>query len=298
MAAPAAQLALQDLHPVGLVDVLVEHAGVDGGQHVGKVRIAVRDDRVGQARGRRRQVRRLRIGRGAIAGRPQRQRAAQCLHVLGQRIRAGPQPGQRDGIAGLVRMPSPQVGGDFDHQRLVVGQQVGGGETLPGFQRMLAQHPRAETVDGEDGGKVGFLGGGTQSRGQLFRGFAHAFACQMRVDHRAGQRGLVAFVGRGRRADQRGGQCQPFANAPTQLLGGRLGIGDGQHLAHAQAVLDDQAGEQRGQGEGLAGAGAGLDQPRAAQRFGQIRLGGGVEGAHAASASRAPARAVPVRSRS
>ena len=298
MAAPAVQFALQGLHPVGLVGIPVEHAGVDGGQHLRKIRIAVDGHRLGQPRGGRRQVRRLRSSGGVIACGPQRQHIAQLRHVLGQRIRAGPQPGQGERIAGRARAVPPQVGGDLGHQRLVVGQQVGGGEALPGFQRVLAQHPRAETVDGEDGGEVGFLGSDAQPRGQLRGGFVHVVARQMGIDHRAGQRGLVAFVGRGRRARQRGGQRQPLADAPAQLLGSGLGVGDGQHLAHAQAVLDDQAGEQRGQGEGLAGAGAGLDQPRAAQRFAQVWLGGWVEGAHAASPSMASARALPVRNRS
>ena len=195
-------------------------------------------------------------------------------------------------------MHAPQVGGHLRVQGIGIGEQSIGGEALAGFQRMLAQHPRAEPVDGEDGRQVGVLGRGAQARGQLRRGFAHLRARQMRVDHRAGQRGFVAFAGRRGRADQRGGQRQPLADALAQLLGGRLGVGDRQHLAHAQAVLDDQPGEQRGQGEGLAGAGAGLDQARAAQRFGQIRFGGQLGRAHAASPSRASARATPVRSRS
>src|SRR3546814_13292009 len=40
-----------------------------------------------------------------------------------------------------------------------------------------------------------------------------------------------------------------FADALAQLLGGGLGEGHGQHLAHAQSALDHQPHHQRGQGE-------------------------------------------------
>jgi hypothetical protein len=126
-------------------------------------------------------------------------------------------------------MPSPQVGGDFDHQRLVVGQQVGGGETLPGFQRMLAQHPRAETVDGEDGGKVGFLGGGAVAR--------PAASAVSRTPSRAARCASITA-----RVSAASWPSSAAAGVPTSAAasasrsrmrrrapGGGLGEGDGQH---------------------------------------------------------------------
>ena len=54
----------------------------------------------------------------------------------------------------ILRMHAPQVGGDFGVQLALVGQQVRRIEALTGIQRMLAQHPRAEAVDGVDRGEV------------------------------------------------------------------------------------------------------------------------------------------------
>src|SRR5690606_8948924 len=62
--------------------------------------------------------------------------------------------------------------------------------------------------------------------------------------------------------------------------------GHGQHLADAQAALDYQAGDQRGQSEGLAGTGGRLDQAHAVQRQLQVRVTitvGGGHGAHSSS---------------
>ena len=52
-------------------------------------------------------------------------------------------------------------------QHEVAGQQFRRMEALAAFQRMLAQHPRAEAVDGEDGGQVDLVGGLAQAAAQL-----------------------------------------------------------------------------------------------------------------------------------
>ena len=49
-------------------------------------------------------------------------------------------------------------------------------------------------------------------------------------------------------------------DAVSKLTGGGNGEGDDQQLVDAPALLNDQAGDQSGQGIGLPGAGAGLDQ--------------------------------------
>src|SRR5690606_2702744 len=91
-----------------------------------------------------------------------------------------------------------------------------------------------------------------------------------------------AITGVRRFTDQPRGQIQPFTDALAQLLGGRVGEGHRQDLAHAQPLFHHQPGEQRGQGEGLAGAGAGLDQAQAIERQLQIRVLVHLSGIHAA----------------
>src|SRR5690606_38851707 len=68
--------------------------------------------------------------------------------------------------------------------------------------------------------------------------------------------------------------------ALAQLGGGGGGVGDHQDLRHRQLALQQQAGVQRGEGPGLAGTGAGLDQRTAGEgRLVQVQV------AHSASSS-------------
>ena len=55
-------------------------------------------------------------------------------------------------------------------------------------------------------------------------------------------------------------------NPITQFLGGGAAEGDEQHLIQGCRALGDIAGHQTGQGEGLAGSGAGLQHGRGARR--------------------------------
>jgi hypothetical protein len=110
----------------------------------------------------------------------------------------------------------------------------------------------------------------------------------MRVDHRAGQRGLVAFVGRGRRADQRGGQCQALADAPTRSSWVAASVKVTARLAMRRPCSTTRRVNSVARVKVLP-VPALASISRVPRSLRQIRLGGGVEGAHAASASR-PAR--------
>ena len=59
------------------------------------------------------------------------------------------------------------------------------------------------------------------------------------------------------------------ADALAELLAGGAAEGHDQHPLERHPLLGDEAGDQRADGPGLAGAGAGLDQARAVQREGQ-----------------------------
>uniref|UniRef100_A0A914YC28 Uncharacterized protein n=1 Tax=Panagrolaimus superbus TaxID=310955 RepID=A0A914YC28_9BILA len=133
---------------------------------------------------------------------------------------------------------------------------------------MLAQHAGAEAMDGEDGRQVDFVGGHLQAALQC--GSALGAPLQMALQHVAGQSRVRCFALGRFQIDQARGQRQALADALAQFLGGGIGEGHRQDLADAQALLHHQAGEQSGQGEGLAGAGAGFDKADAVQRQGQI----------------------------
>src|SRR3546814_7225217 len=51
---------------------------------------------------------------------------------------------------------SSDLGGQFLAQVAIVRQQFRRVEALPALQRVLAQHPGTESVDGEDGGEIDF----------------------------------------------------------------------------------------------------------------------------------------------
>src|SRR5690606_4400550 len=78
-----------------------------------------------------------------------------------------------------------------------------------------------------------------------------------------------------------GALCQALADAVAQLLGGRLGKGHHEECRRQQrpakaqlcaAMAEDQTHVEGGDGEGLAGAGTGFDQPAAPQGQGQRQV--------------------------
>ena len=101
----------------------------------------------------------------------------------------------------------------------------------------------------------------------------------------AGQNRFIVVIAAAACFHQACGQQQALADALAQFLRGGFGEGHGQDLADAQSALDHQPGEQRGQGESLAGTGAGFDQAHAFQWQRQIRVVGGRHRGHACSNS-------------
>ncbi len=168
-------------------------------------------------------------------------------------------------------MRAPQVGGDGLAQRGVVGHRFRRIEALPRFQCVLAQHAGAEPVDGEDRGQVDGVGG--QAQPEAKRIGALDAAREVVVQHGVGQLCLRRCVFAWRvRAHQISGQQQARADAAAQFLGRGLGESDCQYLANGQATLHHQPHHQGGQGEGLAGAGGGLDRAHAMQRQDQVGI--------------------------
>ena len=220
--------------------------------------------------------------------RQQHRLAQQCRQILREVFEATrPQRGQVIRTGRVLRMQAPQVGGEFRAQVAVIGQQGGGIETLPAFQRMFAQHACAEAVDGEDRGQVGFQRGLAQATAQ--RVLALVAVRAMRFQQLPGQHGFRAVTAGLRCIEHIQRELQALADALAQFLRGRLGEGDRQDLADAQAAFDHQPRHQRGQGEGLAGAGAGLDQLHAIERDVEIRI---ACVAHAASSDSSSGNAV------
>lgn len=168
-------------------------------------------------------------------------------------------------------MHAPEIGGQFFQQFAIAGQQFRRVEGMPTLQRMFAQHAGAEAVDGEDRRQVDFIGSHLQAPLQRLGAFRAVL--QVALQHLPGQRRVGRFIFAGRQIDQACGQGQALTDALAQLLCGSVSERHRQDLADTQALLDHQTGEQRCQGEGLAGAGAGFDQSRAMQRQCQVRVG-------------------------
>ena len=221
---------------------------------------------------------RHRIGRIVRGRRQQPRHPQQHAEVLRQHVRPVPQPVQRLGIERVGADRAPEIRGELLVQLAFAADQLRRVERLACLQRVLGQHPAAETVDREHRGEVDLALGAAQARAQG-RG---VLVLQLALDDAAGQRRLGIVVARraavdGERAGDVGGQDQALAQARAQLLGRRLGEGHREDLAQAQAALDHQPGDQRGEGEGLAGAGAGLDQAQAVELDVEVGIvGGGV----------------------
>ena len=151
--APRGQLPTQRLDPVFSIAVAVEHLAIDCRQQRIEEGLAMRAVRVGEHGTRRKQAR-GRVRRQWQGRWQQRRFAQQGLHVVGEGLVPRPQRRQVVRVAGILRMRAPQVGGEFGAQVAIVAQQFRRVEAMAGFQRMFAQHARAEAVDGEDRGEV------------------------------------------------------------------------------------------------------------------------------------------------
>ncbi|CRM74740.1 hypothetical protein [Pseudomonas sp. 22 E 5] len=153
----------------------------------------------------------------------------------------------------------PVIAQHFAEQVAVVGFQ-GLGEQAAAVERVFAQHALAPTVDGRDRGFVHPLGGDVQAIGTGRPLFGQVLVTQV-----GNQRvRLLDFVTKKTRCF---GQAD--ADAFAQLFGGGVGEGHHQDLRWQQfaakaglvtTVAKHQAQVQGGNGEGLAGAGAGFNQ--------------------------------------
>jgi hypothetical protein len=172
---------------------------------------------------------------------------------------------------GRVAAAAPEVAQDLRRQRRGVGLDVRL-EAAGGAERVVGQRPAAEAVDGVHGQLVQAQQGVVQMRG---RG---------RVVRQARHQRGEEFVRRA--AGQRAARLvQAGGDALAQLGRRRLGEGDHQQLPRLAVVFEQLAQVQRGDGPGLAGAGAGLDQVPAGERQAQR-----VEVAHALSSTASSGR--------
>ena len=131
---------------------------------------------------------------------------------------------------------------------------------------MVLEHALTEAVDGGDGGLV-HAGEGIaeQDPGPLLGNRLPGLVQQLP------KQGIIRSLA----FQHIQGITDPLANPTAQLLSGGLGKGDHQDLVHAQAPFQEEAEKEEGNGVGLAGTGAGLDEDLAVQVEGQ-----GVEWVH------------------
>ncbi|MNI55388.1 hypothetical protein D3C73_1103350 [compost metagenome] len=160
---PAQQLAAQRVQPTQLVGDAVDPLVVDRFAQVQEEALTVlahghRQFHRGVLQGRVRVVHRQRLRPRVQGGRSQ-----QRAQVSRQRIRGGPQPGQRFQRGRVVGVHTPEIGGQFFQQFAIAGQQFRRVEGMPALQRMFAQHAGAEAVDGEDRRQVDFVGSHLQA---------------------------------------------------------------------------------------------------------------------------------------
>ncbi len=161
-------------------------------------------------------------------------------------------PAEGRNVPGAVEAADVEVVDHLGHQ---VAQVVGEGDVeldVAGHAQ-AAEHVLAEPVGGGDGGGVEV----GQGHGQVAPAGLDLFG------RAGGQQGQDAVVGGRGHAGQGPGQPvlggdQAPADAVTQLAGGHAGEGDEQEVLEPGA-LGHVAGGQAGDGEGLAGAGAGLE---------------------------------------
>ncbi len=147
-----------------------------------------------------------------------------------------------------------EVVGDLGGQLLEVLDQDGAGVGVAGHAE-AAQHQLAELVDGRDGRRV-------ERRQRVGQPAQPGRALGLvGVEQPVVQ--PVGGVGARRVGEHRGGVVELAAYAVAQLLARGPGEGDDQHLLEGRDALGEVAGDERGDGPGLAGAGAGLEQRRA-----------------------------------
>ena len=277
--APCGPLLPQRIDPVASIAASVEHLGIQRRQQRGAAILAMLAIGLRQCGAGRLQCR-PRVRRQRRSLRQQHRLAQQQPEVFGKGFMVRPQRTQIVGGGRVLCMRAPQVGGKLRAQVAIVCQQFGRIEAVAGFQRVFAQHARAEAVDGEDRGEVDVQRCLAQPPAQRFVGFFAALP--MRLQQLPGQRGFAAFPDGDGCVNQFQRQLQPLADALAQFLGGRIGEGDREDLADAQPAFHHQPRHQRGEGVGLAGAGAGLDQAHAVQR--QVEVGV-ADAAHASSSA-------------
>ena len=121
------------------------------------------------------------------------------------------------------------------------------------LERAVREYELAETVDGEDCRAV-----------EVEQSQRQATAQQFPIAAGRQQPGAERVVGR--RIQRPPHLKQPLAATLAQLRGGGARIGDDQDLRHRQSRFEQQTQIKAGDGEGLTGAGAGLDQVDALQR--------------------------------
>ena len=197
----------------------------------------------------------------------------QAAHVGGQLRHPGPlgQHGSQRIAVQRIDLGAPGIACRLGQQAALVGAQLFI-EQAATVEGMLAQHALAPGVDGVNRRFVHGLG----RRGQAPGGLGTLGTCRV-----GDQQALQQAVLRRRllHTPEAAGRLQkPRADAVAQLAGGGAGEGHHQDLRRPQraakaavgpAMAQHQAQVERGNGPGLAGAGAGLDQPAAPQRQAQ-----------------------------
>ena len=205
-----------------------------------------------------------------------------------QRLRTGPPLPHLGGRLGIERDHEgpPIVAHHLGEQLALIGLQ-GLGEVAVAVEGVLAQHPIAPAVDGRDRGLVHPLGGQLQlaCAGRPVIGQVFGAQVVQRILARGAYANAVRLGAEGGR-----GLGKTQADAVAQLARGGIGEGDDQDLGRGEgagscircvvryAVTEHQTDIECRDGEGLAGAGTGLDQTAAAERKAQriecIRSGG------------------------
>ena len=193
----------------------------------------------------------------------------QAVECRQQRLRAGPPQDhlRRQGDVERCEKRAPVIAHRCQPLLALVGLE-GLREQAATVEGVFAQHAVAPAVDRRHRRLVHPFGGELQparAAGVLRGRVGGTQFAQQRVDR------LV--IG----AESLGGLGQPRPDALAQLLGGGLGKGHDQDLGRRQrpragaaiAVAKHQTQVQRGNRVGLAGAGAGLDQPAADEREGE-----------------------------
>ena len=162
------------------------------------------------------------------------------------------------GIVGAVASPLAQVQvlDDLDGQVVEVLDQHGRGVDVAGGAEP-GEHLLAELVGGRDGGRVER---GERSHEPRCRSPTSLSSAVGEMGEQLVRRGPCG----GRVGEPVAGRHQPFPDAVAQLLGGGASEGDDEQLVEPDDALGDVAGDEPGDRERLAGAGAGLEDGGAA----------------------------------